>query len=242
MISQHREYMLDRVELVADVIDVWLRGESMQADDGNNRYLRELETTQPYLQVGFYEPGNVLSAKTAGHHARLPFFLKGFVENPDDDYATGRITLAALMFTSGGYRWESLLRSADSSVYRELRESQGTSIDIVQTVRNTYHAQSAKVQTPQQRLAKFVTYASYINDKVLELDKAAIKWANDNALPASETSEAVVAEKEVQRLGIILAATQISIAAEQRDSTLSDVPLLEPKSITVAELYYPFRR
>lgn len=233
--------MLAHTGQVAAVIDTWLQAEIVEADQGRNSYLSDFEAVDESTPMLLVNEAFLLQ-KAASHHGRFGRFVDTLTQYPEHDEAFAKVAFASLMFVSAGRRWEMLLQADDTGAYADLRRNAiGTSHDVDSLILNTYRElppHTVEPITQATRLGSFTQYVKTTNEDILVLFTDTV--AHIRATANSETDPAIAMQKKVQELGIVMAAQTIWLAAELRDG-LEGVPLLEPKSITDANLYYPFR-
>lgn len=224
-------------ELVAQVVSTWLSAEAVNADRGRNAYMDDVAGMQRCLQLPPGASGNVLAAKTESHHSRFPRFLEAHVLNPDIDFAAGRVVLGGLMFASGGRRWELLLTSHDADTYYASRY-QPFDISIGSIAQRAYRPPD--VDDYDAALAVFEREALAANNAIYRLNSRTLAWAGRNQLPIGGNTQPVTWQRKVQKMGVELTIGLIGLLSVSRGG-LPHVPLLEPKSVTDAGVYYPFR-
>ncbi len=238
--ASHQEYMLTHADEVSEVIEGWLSAEVTEADQGRNGYMSEFPDGEEPTSL-FVAQMPTLLAKATSHRDRFGHFIDTLVGNPQEDAAFARVAFASLMFASGGRRWETLLIAENVADYRRIRETgEGVGVNVAEIVNIAYQTDPGSGATLKaEAMGLFSDYARHTSTTIYGLAQNAAAIALEK--PRDAVTEAVNLQRDAQMYGVMMAARTISLAAEFRDGSLESVPLLEPKSITDAELYYPFR-
>jgi len=122
-----------RPEIVAEVINNWLRQEVEQSSTNSNAALDDFAARQADFNKPFNDPTNTNALKVKSHHDRLKPWAHQYAAGGGayDDWATARLTFTSLKFISGGYREQCLLENQNAEDYRRQRYQSGpTSVNV----------------------------------------------------------------------------------------------------------------
>lgn len=230
------------VEQASQALDVWLREEVEESNRGRNQFLDDFETTRRGLIQTSVGPDALDAKKSDAHYMRYKFLLEILDEDKlvNHDHAVGKLIHHSLMFTSGSFRLQSILRAGNQAEYEALRfgdldEPNGaTTVSIYDTVAATF------ANTQHLDFDAYLDMNRELNSEIHGGHKEVARWFLDNSGRTFEPLEAgeapVVAMEAAQRSGLVLAASHICMASALRGVGVGEIPVLGPKSITDAEL------
>jgi hypothetical protein len=231
---------LSPAQAIAKAIEDWLTSEIESSGTGRNAVLDKVLPQQGYDFIS--------GGKTEGHYNRLKLWTTQFAEDVEDDYITARQIFAIHMELSGMFRIQCFVRSGPNErFYRNLRFNSGRSLgtDINKQVRTRLLEHSSYI--PDR--SDLTTY-TIGHDELLEitgdyneslyqyLKKLGSREKPDSPMRKVQTIQRL---QNIQRDWLNLATDYIIFAGQQRGGQLSNVPFLEPKSISDNPgVYYPF--
>lgn len=230
------------IERVSQVLDVWLREEVEDSNRGCNQFFDDFETTRRGLMQTQVGPDALDAKKSGSHNMRYKFLLEILSQDmlANHDYVVGKLIHHSLMFTSGAFRLQSFLRAGNQAEYEALRfggleEPNGaTTVPIHDAVTATL------ADTQDLDFDTYLDTNRELNRDIHDRHKEVAQWFRDNpgrTFEPLEVGEApVVAMETAQRSGLVLAASHICIVSALRGIDVGEVPVLEPKSITDADM------
>lgn len=228
--------MAHEVDRASAAIDNWLRQEVIESRDGRNKVL----DTYVERRAGFADRTSMAAVadlqKSSGHFTRYNRLLSLVDEATlrDEDYVVAKLIHHSLMFVSGGFRLEATLRAGTQAEYEELRfggldKPNGATSGAIDACVSSIFDDELDLQT-------YVEMNHELNEDIRANNLSIYAWFRDNPRRAYDAlavdDEPVEAMQYTQNSGLLLAASHIAIAASLRNSDLSAIPFLEPKSIT----------
>ena len=229
--------------VISTVIQDWLQAEKLSSLVDNNAGLNRHDTYVASEVRAWDDPENAFTQKSLGHYNRLRQRTSELSEESVGDKFIALQMFDALMTLSGHHRLQCVVRAKDQEQYMGLRyNTPSFGLNIPERVEKRLSEQFHKF--PRQK---------DLSQRVVGLSdlKLMATTANENRLGLMRelfdgkrifgTRRAIYAGRLVasQALWLDTAVDHIVYAAQEHDGDLQQVPFLEPKSITFAEMVYP---
>jgi len=235
--------MTDQETIITNGIKWWLGAELQDSKNGKNKVWDDYAVRDSYVQP---LAQNADAIKTGNHFGRFRLLLPEYTQEYANDKFVGRLIHHTLMFVSGKFRTECLLRAADQTQYENLRFDsahygyKGTSCNIGMIVRDCL----ASPPFDPTDLQQVAVSSQIINQQLYNLHHEIYGWLiahPDSQHKALEEADLPVANVvKAQELAVRLAVGHVILAAQLRGDDVGRVPVLEPMSITDASVTYPF--
>lgn len=235
-------------ENVARGIRWWLREEARRSRLDHNRVLDNYALARTDYQKAVDDPGNSDMKKAEGHYMRFQFVTRDMgVEDLRKNQIIARVVHHALMFVSGGFRTQAFLQSNDQATYELIRFDMGEATGLYVDEVTAVVQENVERTMASPDVDRVVAKGLVINEDILVAKRAMSAWfaANPAYLHRSLGfhTEPVQKSLEIQRAGIGLTASYVTVAAVVRGGNFGAVPVWQPESITTAASQppvYPF--
>lgn len=228
---------------VSGVFEHWLGQEVRTSNLDRNKYLDNFELMRERITLGFDNEDNWSVQKHNSHMRRLPRWWEAFKGNIEDDKAAALITFHALMEVSGMHRVTSYIRANSQEEYLRQRQ-EITAVRVRKPVKQTFDeylpgkfVDFSNATVNFEDLERRKDIAAAIGDRVMTLVSQRLSKGLDTA---TADSECVTQMRLSSSAWLKLATASVIFNAKVRDGSLPAVPLYEPRTISDAEVYYPF--
>lgn len=241
---------MDRTEFdasaeIAEMLHGWLKAETETSHGGKNIVLDDWNRFYADLALPWEDDTNVNAQKGKSHYDRLRDWTEAAQTDPTllavDSFMSRQIACAQ-MYISGAFRRQCFLESSSPEEYEELRfgGEKAVGIDLSGTVERELACLANRTPNSDVRIPADCLLG--ITERANGATYAAAQYVNTNGLRdrGRYISGSVTMMLSAQETWTKLTVDHIVYAAQERDYKLASVPFREPKSISEAEVYYPF--
>jgi hypothetical protein len=252
-------------ELIAQVLDDWLKAEVVTSGESRNKYLdaadgitesnperaqKKFDTMRQELFLPYFDDRNWNAQKDKSHQQqRVPTWVDFFElthteKDPKEDFFAAQAMFAPLMTTSGAYRVQCYLESDTPGSYIDLR-SKGIGVDIECAVSSRLNERLAVINFSAAEISfaglrqSYLDAYSAITRHIKRINERTAEGMNKKKATAETISDMKISQVD----HIQLVTDCVIMAAKLRKGELEAVPFLEPVSISdqSGKTHYPLR-
>ena len=233
-------------EAIANVFHDWLAEEIANSRSNNNSYLNDYEGYAASQGLAYDDPSNLNTVKGLAHYNRLRMRTVFMEDEPVSDKLLALQIFDCTITLSGLYRLQCATRALSQEHYMSWRYGQGPlGVNIQKQVNQRLLDRYERLPGTQDLRNKVISVEELMDatNEANEQRLEALKYLFDGKKIFGMRKVLYAARlANEQKAWLDLGVDHVIFAAQQKDGTLEEVAMLEPKSITDAGVYYPFRK